>query len=70
MPLSAKKKSKIEMTKVREEREAYIRSCAIRNNMNSPFGDANWDEAARKYLETGDEKLKTQFPLPRTRGVK
>lgn len=55
----------------RKARIEYVNSCAFGGPRPSglppvsPFLDYNWDTAARKYIETGDESLKSQFPGPR-----
>lgn len=67
MPLSKKKQEKAALKK----RIEYVNSCAFGGGRPSgllpasPFLDYNWDTAARKYIETGDESLKSQFPGPR-----
>lgn len=58
MPLSKSKLAKIK----KEKRVEYVRSVAITDYPHSPFLDHNWNEAALKYIETGDETLKLQFP--------
>lgn len=61
MPLSRKKKEKAE----RKAREMYVLSCSYTHSLSSPFLDANWDSAAKKYIETGEPSLKGDFPGPR-----
>lgn len=62
MALSKKKQDKL----AREARVEYVKSAAYGSlSIASPFMDANWDAAAMKYIETGDESLKTLFPSPR-----
>jgi hypothetical protein len=61
MPLSAKKKLKLK----RQKREEYVRSCSYSGRAVMPFGDTHWDAAAAKYIETGNEELKHEFPGPR-----
>lgn len=65
MPLSQKKQAKLE----RQKREEYVKSCSYRNSTFIPFGDTNWDIAANKYIETGDEALKKEFPSPREESI-
>jgi hypothetical protein len=48
----------------RARRFVYVKNCGARN-LVSPFLDANWDHAALMYIETGDESLKKDFPLPK-----
>lgn len=61
MPLSKKKQELL----ARNERIKYVESCSYRGSAFIPFGEANWDAAAAKYIETGDESLKARFPRPR-----
>jgi hypothetical protein len=63
MPLSKKKQEKM----ARSKREAYVRSVGIRDSVHIPFSETNWDIAAQKYIETGDESLKADFPSIRRR---
>jgi hypothetical protein len=58
VPLSKKKQEKAD----RAKRVAFVMRCAITKSEHDPFGDSNWDAAARQYIETGDEKYKSGFP--------
>lgn len=58
MALSKKKQTKM----ARKKRENFVLSVAITQSPSAPFMDANWDDAARRYIETGDESLKELFP--------
>jgi hypothetical protein len=62
MPLSKKKQEQL----ARRARMDYVKSCSYGGHISTPFGDANWDSAAAKYIETGDESLKDRFPRPRS----
>jgi hypothetical protein len=58
MSLSRKKKLKLE----RADRVKYVMDRSYTGSIASPFMDAHWDEAARKYIEEGGDYLKTRFP--------
>lgn len=58
----AEKKEK----KAQRERYEYVLSAAFDKGKSliSPFLDVDWDNAARLYIQTGDESLKDEFPKP------
>lgn len=64
MTLSKAKLAKIQKAK----REEYVYDRSITGNTHNPFLDANWNEAARKYIETGEESLRLKFPNEIRRG--
>lgn len=64
MPLSKAKLAKIQ----KEKREEYVYDVSITGNTHNPFLDHHWNEAARKYIETGEESLRLLFPSEPKRG--
>jgi len=50
----------------RAKRAAFVEKVSITGNSWHPFGEANWDSAAARYIETGDESLKNYFPTHTT----
>ena len=58
MPLSKKKQEKAAKAK----RIQYVVDRSYNGSATNPFLDANWNNAARRYIETGDETLKEHFP--------
>ena len=65
MSVTPARKARLRANKERAAREQYVLSAAVTRSTVTPFLDTNWDAAARKYIETGDESLKEQFPKPR-----
>lgn len=65
MAMSPARKARLRASAERAAREQYVLSAAFTSNTVNPFLDTNWDAAARKYIETGDESLKADFPRPR-----
>jgi hypothetical protein len=53
MPLSKKKQEKA----ARAKRVAFVMSVAITKSEHDPFGDANWDAAARKYRSSSSQPI-------------
>lgn len=64
MPISKAKLARIQKAK----RVEYVYDRSITGNTHNPFLDHNWNEAARKFIETGEESLKLQFPSTPKRG--
>ena len=65
MSMSPGRKARLKAKAERAVREQYVLAAGNGRSTTNPFLDANWDEAARKYIETGDEALKAEFPRPR-----
>ena len=58
MPLSKKKQEKAD----RQKRVDYVMARSYTGWTHKPFMDVSWDDAALRYIETGDESLKQYFP--------
>lgn len=67
MAMSPARKARLRAAAERAAREQYVLAAAVTKSTVNPFLDTNWDDAARKYIETGDEALKADFPRPRAR---
>lgn len=67
MAMSPARKARLRAAAELAAREQYVLSAAFTTSPVTPFLDTNWDAAARKYIESGDEALKVTFPCPRER---
>jgi len=58
-----KKNTHYQMTlRRRRAREEYVRKVSITGNIHIPFWDEAHYNAATRYIETGIESLKLEFP--------